>query len=572
MRWRSSTGSPRCSASSPRTLITDFPIQAILDHLVERIVDVLPITAAGVTLISPGRDPRYVAASDDSALRFEHLQTELGEGPCLAAYDTGEAVAVPGPARRRRFPTFAAAQRSRPGWRRCSPSRSATGRPPRRPRPVPGHHRAAGPEDMAAAQTLADVAAAYLLNAQARADLRESADRSRAQRPPRPADRAAEPVAPPRAPRARHRSRPAFAQAAAVLFVDLDRFKEVNDTYGHHVGDELLVAVAAPADRLLAAGRHAGPAVRRRVRHPLRGPRRGRAGRRVAARVGDAARGPVRAPGLVRVTASVGVAFAGRGEDLPEQLLQDADAAMYQAKRRGGARHCIFDLARTPCRPSSRSRATSPAPAPGELRIDYQPIVATTDGHIVGGGPAAMAHPTHGLTPSTLVPLAEQTGLITEIGRWVLERPAGTGGLGASTRHDQLEVAVNVSAHQLMAPGFAATVEDVLADTRRAGTSPRGHRERLRRGQRQGPDVLDDLKDLGVRLALDDFGTGYSSLSYLKHFPVDILKIDRSFIADLGRESASKSDRRRDRRAGARLADAGHRRSWPSPQTSTRRW
>src|ERR1700687_3235980 len=89
-----------------RTMLTDFPIQAILDHLVKRIVDVLPITAAGVTLISPGVDPRYVAASDESALRYEELQTELGEGPCLAAYQTGELVAVPDLRHEGRFPNF----------------------------------------------------------------------------------------------------------------------------------------------------------------------------------------------------------------------------------------------------------------------------------------------------------------------------------------------------------------------------------------------------------------------------------------------------------------------------------
>src|SRR5688572_6176713 len=89
-----------------RTLVTDFPIQAILDHLVERIVDVLPITAGGVTLIAPGVDPRYVAATDESALRFEELQTELGERPCVEAYRTGEAVAVPDLRKEQRFPTF----------------------------------------------------------------------------------------------------------------------------------------------------------------------------------------------------------------------------------------------------------------------------------------------------------------------------------------------------------------------------------------------------------------------------------------------------------------------------------
>jgi hypothetical protein len=93
-----------------RTMVTDFPIQAILDHLVLRIVDVLPVTAAGVTLISPGADPRYVAASDEAALRFEKLQTELGQGPCVAAYETGEFVSISNLADDERFPEFAAAR------------------------------------------------------------------------------------------------------------------------------------------------------------------------------------------------------------------------------------------------------------------------------------------------------------------------------------------------------------------------------------------------------------------------------------------------------------------------------
>jgi GAF domain-containing protein len=161
-----------------RTLVTDFPIQAILDHLVRRIVDVLPITAAGVTLISPDADPRYVAASDESALRYEELQTELGEGPCLAAYHTGEAVSVADLRTDPRFPNFAP--------RALEAGLEAVFTFPLRNgeaqlgaldlyRDAPGPLSAAA---MVAAQTLADVAAAYLLNAQARADLRESSDRS----------------------------------------------------------------------------------------------------------------------------------------------------------------------------------------------------------------------------------------------------------------------------------------------------------------------------------------------------------------------------------------------------------
>ncbi|MDP9073201.1 MAG: diguanylate cyclase [Actinomycetota bacterium] len=163
-----------------RTMVTDFPIQAILDRLVLRIVDVLPITAAGVTLMAPGVSPRYIAASDGSALCFEQLQTDLGEGPCVVAYETGAAVSVPNLHDEPRFPTF--------GPRALAAGLAAVFTFPLRDgdaqlgaldlyRDTPGPLADA---TMAAAQTLADVAAAYLLNAQARADLQESADRSRA--------------------------------------------------------------------------------------------------------------------------------------------------------------------------------------------------------------------------------------------------------------------------------------------------------------------------------------------------------------------------------------------------------
>src|SRR6478672_8180406 len=151
-----------------RTLGTDFPIQRILDHLVERIVDVLPISAAGVTLISAGRTPRYIAASDASALRYEKLQTEVRQGPCLTAYDTGEAVAVPDLIVDDQFPRFTPpAMEAGLAAVFTFPLRHGDGRLGAldlyrtTPGPLDG-------EDMAAAQTLADVTAAYLLNAQAR--------------------------------------------------------------------------------------------------------------------------------------------------------------------------------------------------------------------------------------------------------------------------------------------------------------------------------------------------------------------------------------------------------------------
>jgi predicted signal transduction protein with EAL and GGDEF domain len=248
----------------------------------------------------------------------------------------------------------------------------------------------------------------------------------------------------------------------------------------------------------------------------------------------------------VTMTASVGIAFAGRGNHVPARLLEDADTAMYQAKRKGGARHQVIDLRELHLaeRRTSLERDLHGASTRGELRTDYQPIVSTVDG-LVSGAEALLrwAHPSRGLVaPNLLIPFAEQSGLITEIGRWVLEQACLDRHRWQSDRPtDDLELAVNVSAHQLLSPDFVATVAAVLFSTH---TDPglltlEVTETVLIQDSERALIVLNGLKHLGVKLALDDFGTGYSSLVYLKRFPVDIVKIDRGFVADLERDPAS---------------------------------
>ena len=530
-----------------RTMLTDFPIQGILDHLVQRIVDVLPVTAAGVTLISPHTDPEYVAASNDAALAYERLQTELGEGPCLMAYETGKAVAIPDLRDENRFPKFA-------------PRAMEAGLMAVFTFPLNHDNASLGALDlyretpgildeeaMAAAQTLADVAAAYLINAKARADLRESSERSRERSlhdaltglPNRVLllERLEHAVL-----RGRRSSK-----IAAVLFADLDQFKTVNDTYGHPVGDELLVAVA---ERLTAVLRPGDTLARLSgdefviLCEDLDQPSEIDA---IAARVVSAIATPfvLSSVGL-EITASVGIAYSGRGDLLSSQLLQDADAAMYQAKRNGGARHQVIDL-RERHLASERlnmERLLRGAHRRGELRTEYQPIVATRDGRITGAEALLRwDHPSGAVVlPTVVVPLAEQSGLISDIGRWVLEQACPDRNMWhLPGQADEISLAVNVSPHQLMSADFAGQVARLLSDT---GTQGRLLTLEMTESvfvedSERAEIVLGDLKEIGVNLALDDFGTGYSSLTYLKRFPIDIVKIDRGFVADMNQEAAS---------------------------------
>ena len=527
-----------------RTLITDFPIQGILDHLVERIVDVLAVSAAGVTLISPGVAPHYVAASNADALDYERLQTDLGQGPCLAAYETGEAVSVPDMRHDDRFPEFAPAA-IKAGMRAvfAFPLRHGAGRLGALDlyRDTPGP---LDPRDMAAAQTLADVAAAYLLNAQARQDALDISDRFRVnalhdtltglpnrlllqQRLEHAAQRA-------------YRSH----SQAAVLFADLDRFKWVNDTYGHQVGDELLIAVARrlsavvrPGDTLARVSGDEFVILCEDLAHVSDVIN-------LARRVDEAFASPFDLAGTrVAITVSVGIAYSGPGESVTDQLITHADLAMYQAKRLGGATHQVIDLrgANTAGDRNRLDRDLRTALSGGHLDLAYQPIVRTAGGAVVGvEALLRWTHPEQGAVPAlTTVGIAEQNGLIGAIGAWVLERSCADRGRWLAEHPDRpLDVSVNVSVRQLMGPGFCATVSQILETTQ---MDPAALVLELTEGVfiedgARASGVLADLRALGVRLALDDFGTGYCSLGYLRRFTVDTIKVDQGFVADIGQD------------------------------------
>ena len=532
-----------------RTLGTDFPIQGILDTLVLRIVDVLPVTSAGVSLISETLAPRFLAASDADALAFERLQTDLREGPCLAAYVSGDAVVVADLAADTRFPRFApAAKAAGLGAVFTFPLRHEHGCLGALDlyRTEPGPLHAAATE---AAQTLADVTCAYLLNAQGRADASAATDRFRFlalhdqltglpnrvllhQRMEHAAQRA-------------QRSQ----NNAAVLFIDLDRFKAVNDTLGHPAGDELLQAVARRLKGLVRPGdtlaRYAGDEfvfLCEDLHHD--------GDVELLARRVDAAftKPFLLAAGSVSITASVGVAFAGPAQPISDELVVEADAAMYQAKRKGGASHQIVDLREVSQAHDRNSleHDLRQAIADRALTVAYQPIVRCSDGRITGvEALVRWNHAERGPVPAAaVIAIAEATGLIHDLGAWVLEQACTDRGEWL-VRHPgtPLSVAVNVSTRQLMRPGLYNTVSSVLERTRMepAALVLEVTENILIEDADHAMLLLSELKRLGLRLALDDFGTGFSSLSYLRTLPIDIVKIDRSFVASMGVTPAGRA-------------------------------
>ena len=327
----------------------------------------------------------------------------------------------------------------------------------------------------------------------------------------------------------------------AVLFLDLDRFKLVNDSRGHGAGDELLIGVAErlgrvlrPADTVARFGgdefvmicQDAGE-----VGHAMH----------VADRVADVLRAPFRLGGDdMFVNVSIGIAVSD-GSTSAAELLRDADAAMYQAKEQGRGRCEFFDET---MRTEAAARldlqtALHWAISRQEMRVFFQPLVDVRSGEPVGvEALARWAHPTDGIvTPDAFIKLAEESGLIVPIDLAVMEAataqtarwPRRIGGV-------PLSVAANLSVHHLHHPGLLGHVRQVLDAS---GLEPSSlclelTESVLLEDVDRHIRTLLELRELGVRLAIDDFGTGFSSLTYLKRFPVDVVKIDRSFVAGLG--------------------------------------
>jgi diguanylate cyclase (GGDEF)-like protein/PAS domain S-box-containing protein len=332
-----------------------------------------------------------------------------------------------------------------------------------------------------------------------------------------------------------------------VIFLDLDHFKWVNDSYGHAVGDQVLATVG---DRLRGALRPSDSVAR------LGGDEftilctdlvDERTLLAVADRMYRVVTQPIDLPeGEIFLTASLGVAMSRPGDDTAETLLRDADTAMYRAKDSGRARTEVFDARTTAHHEASLRTGTAlhRALERGEFEVHYQPCVELESGIVIGTEALVRwRHPERGIVvPADFVPLAESTGLIGPIGLWVLEeacrqtvewqrhRPPGEG---------LLSVAVNLSPRQLAETSLA---RDVAAIIQRTGIDPDTvwleiTETTLMNDAESAISALRALRAQGLHLSVDDFGTGYSSLLYLKRFPVEALKVDRTFVDGLGRDA-----------------------------------
>jgi diguanylate cyclase (GGDEF)-like protein len=334
---------------------------------------------------------------------------------------------------------------------------------------------------------------------------------------------------------------------AALLFLDVDHFKVVNDSLGHGAGDELLRTLAGRLDAALRPGDSVGRFGGDEFVVICDDLPRPAEAEKIADRLIHALTEPFVLSGVEHVvTASIGIAIAAAERRAPEDLIREADAAMYRAKDRGRNRYEIYDE-RMRAQATARLRTDSELRAAirdGQLRLHYQPIMDLTGGDVHGvEALVRWQHPERGLLgPGEFIPLAEETGTIAPLGTWVLREACRQAAAwhAAHPGRPPVSVAVNLSARQVTNPAIVDIVAQALADT---GLDPAAldleiTESVLMEDPESSVATLERLKALGTRIVLDDFGTGYSSLAYVRRFPIDILKIDREFVADLIGERA----------------------------------
>jgi diguanylate cyclase (GGDEF)-like protein/PAS domain S-box-containing protein len=332
----------------------------------------------------------------------------------------------------------------------------------------------------------------------------------------------------------------------AVLFIDLDRFKIINDSLGHIIGDQLLISVARrlencvrPNDVIARFGGDEFAMLLDDIKEISDVTR-------VADRIQSELLAPFNLSGHEVVsTASIGIALSATGYDREEDILRDADAAMYRAKNLGRARYEIFDK-------EMHAKAMKLLKLEADLRkaikrkeflVYYQPIVSLINNRITGvEALIRWQHPRHGLiSPIEFIPLAEETGLISEIGEWVLWTACAQNKIWHDAGYRNLHIEVNFSARQFQQKGFSELIKKVIQDTGIAAQSLNVEVTESIAMEDYSIAVMNELSAVGVQTSIDDFGTGFSSLSSLKRFPINAIKIDRSFVGDITNDTNAEA-------------------------------
>jgi diguanylate cyclase (GGDEF)-like protein/PAS domain S-box-containing protein len=332
----------------------------------------------------------------------------------------------------------------------------------------------------------------------------------------------------------------------AVLFLDLDRFKVINDSLGHLVGDQLLIEIARrlqaclrPGDTVARLGGDEFTILLDPIRHlnDAIG---------VAERIQDALKTPFCLNHHeIFTTASIGIALNETAFTQPDELLRNADTALYHAKEQGKARYALFNAEMYDQAVALMQLETDLrwAIERQELRVYYQPIIALSTGKITGfEALVRWLHPERGLiSPAEFIPIAEETGLIVPIGEWILHESCQQLKQWQTQfpNYASLTISVNLSSKQLPQRNFVAQVEQILKQTNLQPQSLKLEitESAIMERPEAAADVLKQLRQRGIQLCVDDFGTGYSSLAYLHQFPIDVLKIDRSFIHQIDEQS-----------------------------------
>jgi diguanylate cyclase (GGDEF)-like protein len=329
----------------------------------------------------------------------------------------------------------------------------------------------------------------------------------------------------------------------AVLFLDLDRFKNVNDSLGHSIGDQLLIAMARRLEHCIRDVDMVARLGGDEFAILLDGITDSSIATTMAGRIQEKLQSPFNLSGHeVFTTTSIGIAMSSTGYDHPEAMLRDADTAMYRAKAQGKACYEVFDK-------GMHTRAVYLLQMENDLRraldreefrVHYQPIVSLENGQLTGfEALLRWQHPERGfISPADFISLAEDTGLIVPIGMWILKRACRqlAKWQWKAPANRQLFMSVNLSSKQLAQSALVDQIRETLEETH---VDPRHLKleiteSAVMENAETAAKLMRCLKSLGVQLSIDDFGTGYSSLGYLHRFPVDILKVDRSFIGRIG--------------------------------------